>query len=215
MRLSLPSLTALGLSLGSVAAAAWAWSSLPPGGGVPVNYLGLDGVRHLGVSREALWILPFVSTVVTLALSTARLRAAAQAAAQPLEVTMTALAGVLLVTELAIIGRAFEPDFNVMRPVAAAVGVLLIAVGNYLGKARRNAVFGIRTPWTLADDTVWDRTHRFTGLGMVLGGAALIGLALVLKDGAAIGVSIAACSALPPLVGVLRSAGLYRRLQRG
>jgi hypothetical protein len=215
MRLSPASWIAIGLSLAGAAVAAWAWAMLPPGGGLAVNYLGLDGVRHVTLTRDPLWIVPAVSTLVTLILSAARLRAGAEAAAQPLEMTMISVAGLLLVTEIALAGRAFDPDFNVMRPVAAATGVLLIAIGNYLGKARRNAVFGLRTPWTLADDTVWDRTHRFTGGAMVLGGLVLIALSLVLRTSETIGAAIIACSALPPLAGVIRSAGLYRRLQRG
>ena len=215
MRLSPASWMALALTGLTAAVAVWAWMSLPVGGGVPLNYLGLDGVRHKTVSREALWIIPFVSLMVTLSLSMARLREGAEAAAQPLEMIMISVAGVLLVTENALVGRAFEPDFNVLRPVAAATGVLLIAVGNYLGKARRNAIVGLKTPWTLADDTVWDRTHRFTGLGMVIGGLVLVVLALVLKDSVAIGAAIAVCAAVPPLAGVVRSASLHRNLQRG
>jgi uncharacterized membrane protein len=129
--------------------------------------------------------------------------------------TMISVVGVLMVTELALVGRAIDPAFNVLRPVAAAVGVLLIAVGNYLGKARRNAIFGLKTPWTLADDTVWDRTHRFTGLGMVLGGIVLIAIALMVGEATVLGLAIGACAALPPLAGIARSAGLYRQAQRG
>jgi uncharacterized membrane protein len=194
----------------TTAVAVWAWVSLPPGAGVPVNYLGLDGHRHLSASRAALWVLPFVSAMVTLGLTAAGGRPAAQAAAQPLEMTMIAIAGLLLVTENALVGRAFQPDFDVMRPVAVATGVLLLAIGNYLGKARQNAIFGLRTPWTLADATVWDRTHRFTGVGMVLGGVVLIALGFLLHDTTALGAAIAGCAALPPLAGVVRSAGLYR-----
>ena len=215
MKFSPPTWLALLLTAAAGGVAFWALANLPPGGGVPVNYLGLDGVRHPGVSREVLWVVPFVSLMATLGLSTARLRKGAEAAALPLDMTMIAVAGLLLVTENALVGRAFDPAFNVMRPVAAGVGVLLIAIGNYLGKARRNAVFGLRTPWTLADSRVWDRTHRFTGVGMVLGGLLLIGLAFLLRNGNAIGVSIAACAAVPLLAGVVRSAGLHRRAQRG
>jgi hypothetical protein len=211
MKLSPASWIAFLLCALTVGVAAWALASLPPGAGLAASYLGFDGVRHPTMPRGVLWIVPAVSTFVTLLLASARRRSAAEAAVQPLEMTMIAVAGLLLVTETALVGRAFEPGFNVMRPVAAAVGVLLIAIGNYLGKARRNAVFGLRTPWTLADDTVWDRTHRFTGAGMVLGGALLIGLALLLTDTTALGAAIAACAAIPPLVGVWRSAALSRR----
>lgn len=205
---------AAALVAATLAVAIWAWMSLPAGAGVPVNYLGMDGHRHTSASRDLLWLLPFVSAMVTIGLTAAARRPGAEAAAQPLEMTMIAVAGLLLVTQNALVGRAFQPDFDVLRPVAVATGVLLLAVGNYLGKARRNAIFGIRTPWTLADATVWDRTHRFTGVGMVLGGVALIGLGLVLRDSVALGAAIGVCAGAPPLVGVVRSASLYRTLPR-
>jgi uncharacterized membrane protein len=40
------------------------------------------------------------------------------------------------------------------------LSLLFIFIGNFLGKVRRNFWAGIRTPWTLVSDTVWERTHR-------------------------------------------------------
>jgi uncharacterized membrane protein len=61
--------------------------------------------------------------------------------------------------------------------VALGAGVLLAVVGNYLGKVTRSFV-GICTPWTLANDVVWERTHRFAGRVFVLGGVLIIWLAI-------------------------------------
>jgi hypothetical protein len=205
---------AAALVVASAAVAAWAWQALPPGAGVPVNVLGLDGIRRHGVSREAVWLMPFVAGVVTLGLTFGSLRSrGVEVAREVFDMTMISVAGLLLVVETTLVSRAFEPDFNVMRPVAIATGVLLLAVGNYLGKARQNGFIGIKTPWTLADATVWDKTHRFTGRGMVLGGLVLMALGFLLHDGNALGLSIAACAALPPLAGVARSHSLYRGAQ--
>ncbi|HET6586304.1 MAG TPA: SdpI family protein [Oleiagrimonas sp.] len=55
-----------------------------------------------------------------------------------------------------------------------AVGVLLMVLGNYMGKLRKNFFMGIRTPWTLASDAVWERTHRLGGWTFMLGGVVLI-----------------------------------------
>lgn len=54
--------------------------------------------------------------------------------------------------------------------VRAGVSLLLIFLGNYLGKVRPNYFVGIRTPWTLADEEVWLKTHRFGAKVFVLTG---------------------------------------------
>ena len=58
--------------------------------------------------------------------------------------------------------------------VFAGVGVLFVVLGNFFGKLRRNGLIGIRTPWTLANDEVWLRTHRAAGPIFVAGGALLL-----------------------------------------
>ncbi len=46
---------------------------------------------------------------------------------------------------------------------ALVLVVVLAVAGNVFPAARRNAFFGIRTPWTLRDDRVWAQTHRTFG----------------------------------------------------
>lgn len=41
-----------------------------------------------------------------------------------------------------------------------AVALLFAFLGNELGRIRQSWFFGIRTPWTLADERVWRITHR-------------------------------------------------------
>jgi uncharacterized membrane protein len=218
MRISNATWIAASLIAGSVAVAAWAWFMLPAGAGVPVNYLGLDGVRHHGVSRQALWLIPVISGFVATAMTFAPrfgMQHEVERAGQVFDITLIAVAGLLLVVQMALVGRALDADFNVMRPVAIATGVLLLAIGNYLGKARRNWLIGLKTPWTLADAGVWDKTHRYTGRGMFLGGLALIALGFLFHDATVLGIAIGACTAVPMLIGVARSRSLYRSLPRG
>jgi len=44
--------------------------------------------------------------------------------------------------------------------------------GQLHGKLRKNFFIGIKTPWTLASDAVWERAHRFGGWVFVAAGAA-------------------------------------------
>ena len=211
MRVSGASWISALLTAATLGVAAWAWMTLPPGAGVPTHYLGLDGHRHEAVSREALWAIPFASAVVTLALTFGPrfTRRPVEAFAPELYgMILISVTGLLLVTESTLVVRAFDPAFNVMRPVAATTGILLLAVGNYLGKARQNRVVGLKTPWTLADPRVWDKTHRFTGRAMFLGGLVLIGLGVLLQEGTQLGLAIGLCTAAPILAGALRSRTL-------
>jgi uncharacterized membrane protein len=50
--------------------------------------------------------------------------------------------------------------FNMIQMLAPAMGGLFYCAGVLTGKAKRNWFIGIRTPWTLSSDRVWDRTHR-------------------------------------------------------
>ncbi|WP_051259781.1 SdpI family protein [Peptoniphilus mikwangii] len=48
--------------------------------------------------------------------------------------------------------------------------VLFILMGNYFPKTKRNYTVGIKLPWTLHSDYVWDKTHRFGGYVWIGGG---------------------------------------------
>ncbi|MFK7957425.1 MAG: SdpI family protein [Lysobacterales bacterium] len=73
-----------------------------------------------------------------------------------------------------IVMTALGYDISTERVVPAATGLLFIVLGNYLSKVRKNFFVGIRTPWTLASDEVWARTHRVAGYCFVVSGLALL-----------------------------------------
>ncbi len=56
------------------------------------------------------------------------------------------------------------------RVVPLGGGILFIVIGNLLPRARPNWFVGIRTPWTLSSDRVWEKTHRVGGWLFVMGG---------------------------------------------
>jgi uncharacterized membrane protein len=63
------------------------------------------------------------------------------------------------------------------------VGLLFIGIGYMMGKARRNFFIGIRTPWTLSSETVWDETHKLGAKMFMLGGLVTIVSALLGENG--------------------------------
>ena len=67
-------------------------------------------------------------------------------------------------------------NFKMSSAMLPFMGVLFIGVGYMLRKAKRNFFIGIRTPWTLSSDSVWDKTHQLGSiLFMVSGAFAIIG----------------------------------------
>ena len=67
-------------------------------------------------------------------------------------------------------------SFKMSTSMLPAMGLLFIFIGFMLRKAKRNFFIGIRTPWTLSNDRVWDETHRLGSiLFMASGVLAFIG----------------------------------------
>lgn len=67
--------------------------------------------------------------------------------------------GIQAITVLAAFGREINAGFL----IPAGVGVLFVFLGNAMGKIRPNFMFGVRTPWTLASELSWNKTHRLAG----------------------------------------------------
>lgn len=62
------------------------------------------------------------------------------------------------------------------------IGILFTGLGNYMPKIKRNYTIGIRLPWTLDNDYIWDKTHRFAGYIWSIGGIIYLIAAFFLKD---------------------------------
>jgi uncharacterized membrane protein len=65
-------------------------------------------------------------------------------------------------------------SLNMLIFVLVGIGLLFLIIGNYMGQVRFNYFMGIRTPWTLADEDVWRRTHRLAGPVWMLAGLVAV-----------------------------------------
>lgn len=122
---------------------------------------------------------------------------------------MLAIQGALLVIGAAALlaGAGYHVPIPMIATIS--VGALLMVIGNYMGKFRKNFFVGIRSPWTLASSAVWERTHRLAGWLFVLAGLASIVAGLMrLAAGWLIAIVLAA-----GLVPYVYSYFIYRRLE--
>ncbi len=78
-----------------------------------------------------------------------------------------------------LVARALHYPVEMPRMTLFGIGLLFIVIGNYLPKTRFNYVMGIRSPWTLSSEEVWDKTHRLAGPLHVLLGLGVLADAIV------------------------------------
>jgi uncharacterized membrane protein len=89
---------------------------------------------------------------------------------------MLFMLGLHIITLRAALGHPVPME----RVLPIGMGALFVVVGNLLPRARPNWFVGIRTPWTLSSDRVWEKTHRFGGKVFVASGLLILigGLAM-------------------------------------
>jgi uncharacterized membrane protein len=67
--------------------------------------------------------------------------------------------------------------FNMSMMMLPAIGILFYVCGVLMENTKRNWFIGIRTPWTLSSDIVWEKTHKIGGLFFKISGIlAIIGI---------------------------------------
>lgn len=81
-------------------------------------------------------------------------------------------------------------------------GILFSIMGNYFKTIQANYFIGIRTPWTLENETVWKETHKMAGTLWFAGGLVIAALSFVLPQAAMLAVflSITAIISVAPIV---------------
>ena len=93
------------------------------------------------------------------------------------------------------------------------IGILFLALGNYLPKLQHNYTVGIKIAWALADEDNWERTHRFGGKLMVVSGLLMVLLAFIsswLGDTATF-ILLIILTLISSIVPMIYSYVIYRR----
>lgn len=90
-----------------------------------------------------------------------------------------------LAVEVLNIVIAMGININMGMIMCLVTGLLMIFVGNMMPKIKQNFYFGIKTPWTLADEENWFKTHRLAGKTSVFGGIVIALGAFVPGEGKA------------------------------
>ncbi|MES2346658.1 MAG: SdpI family protein [Pseudomonadota bacterium] len=169
-------LLCLVLVAAACAAMMYAWPMLPER--VPVHW-DIDGFVNGYGPRAALWLLgPGLISLMAVCGALLPRISPRRFDMSGFEPTYYYLCGVvvcmLAYVYALVLAAVLHGAVPMQKAVPAGVFILLILIGNPMGKVRRNFFMGIRTPWTLASERVWYATHRLAARLMVASG--LLGL---------------------------------------
>lgn len=171
-------LIAAALIAAMIIAGIWAWMEIPPGTSVAIHFNATGQPNGWGTPGRAFFTLPLLAVFIWVLMAVLPLidpRGTNIVRSERAYGTVwIAIMGVLCVQQGSIIAHAAGAELPTSRITAALLGALFVVMGNVLGKIRWNYTVGIRTPWTLADERVWDKTHRFGGWVFVGGGVLLL-----------------------------------------
>lgn len=170
--------------------ALWAW---PRSADRIAIHFNLDGhANGFGGKLEGLLLLPAIASVLYVA---SMFRGEQQRSPAglvtwrsgqlfgPARVPRIFVLGFLLVLYIMMVTRAVGRDIA-PDVVAMAIGVFIIALGNYLPKIQPNEFIGVRTPWTYRSELSWYRSHRLGGRLFMVCGAVTIVTAMLLPSAA-------------------------------
>ncbi len=101
--------------------------------------------------------------------------------------------------------------FRMSLALIPALGLLFVFAGVMMGQAKRNYFIGIRTPWTLANDTVWDETHKLGSKLFIAAGSLSLLTIFLGENGFWLMMALILGAALIPVV---YSYVLFARLEK-
>lgn len=128
------------------------------------------------------------------------------------EATRFGVTILLAVVGWAVIFVNLGHSLNIQKITMIPLGALFAVMGNFLTQVKHNYTFGIRTPWTLANEEIWRKTHRLGGPLMLMGGiVALIAAFLMTPVGIIVFLAAIAISSFIPII---YSYVLFTRLSK-
>lgn len=142
-------------------------SQLPADITLPVHW-GLSGEPDATASASfALLLPPGLMLVLTVLMAMLHYMEPRELHLEQSKVGIQAIYWALMVLFLALeagyLGLAHGVQVPMFQLIISALGISFTIMGNYFGKVRSNYFIGIRTPWTLSSDSVWQKTHRLAG----------------------------------------------------
>jgi uncharacterized membrane protein len=120
----------------------------------------------------------------------------------------------LLLLFLITVAMSLGYGLDVGRIVIYLCLLLFLLIGNFMGSFRSNYFVGIRTPWTLQNEEVWQKTHRLGGRLWAWSSLAMIILGFFLSFDVFVILCIIYFFVIA-IIPILYSYIIYRKIEKG
>jgi uncharacterized membrane protein len=178
-----PLIASLGVIAGMTALSLWAWPLIPANAHIPVHW-DIHGAPNGYASKSfALSVMPVLALVLTLTFAGLSLLKADEmhraSASTGYRVGWIGAVLVMAVGHAMIVLNARGIHLDIGGTSVLMVSLLMVVLGNFLGKTRRNPLVGVRTPWTYRSDYSWEKTNRMCGRLLVAVGLTVLAVLAV------------------------------------
>lgn len=148
---------------------------------VPIHWNLQEADLFVGKSL-AIFIVPIF---MLLLLGTIMLSKTIKSTESTNNMTFNVLNGMMIVFLILhgfILAQGLQLELNSSLVKGVIIGITIILLANPMQKTKPNAVYGLRTPWTLRNETVWKKSNRFAAKLLMLVGVIILGLSFVVPN---------------------------------
>lgn len=103
-------------------------------------------------------------------------------------------------------------DLDMTKLITVALGALFIILGYSMPKIEQNFFVGIRTPWTISNETVWKKTHALGGKLYFASGVIALVTLFISSDFALFAIIVPAI--LASIISVIYSYVIHKKISQ-
>ncbi len=162
---------------------AYLWNDLP--NKVPLHWNIHGEIDRYGNKLELLiipFLLPFLVYIVLLVVPKIDPKNELKKMGNKWQTIKFLLTTFMSILALFIIYLSKNQSFTSLNYLVLLIGLLYLIIGNYMKVIKANYFIGIKTPWTLENETVWKKTHQLGGKMWFVGGAIVVICSLILDE---------------------------------
>lgn len=97
-------------------------------------------------------------------------------------ITLSSVLILLFSIHVAILTTGLGYEINMDILASLFIGSIVMILSNIMPNAKKNFIFGLRTPWTLSNDKVWAISNRITGRLFFFAGFLIIISVIIIPD---------------------------------